>query len=88
MPRLENRVAKLEAQVLNVNLSELSDEELKTHIGNLPFKSPEGYRATIALVMRHTSALPVIYDDPDRITRGTPSTSGSNMKEAQHADLT
>ena len=75
MPRLENRVAKLEAQVLNVNLSELSDEELKTHIGTLPFKSPEGYRATIALVMRHPSTLPVIYDDPDWISAGTPSTS-------------
>ena len=74
MPSLEHRVAKLEAQVLNVNLSVLSDEALRAHIQTLPFKSPEGYRATVALVMRHPSTLPVIYDDPDWISAGTPST--------------
>lgn len=73
MPSLENRVAKLEAEMLKVNLSELSDEELRAHIATLPFKSSEGYGAIITLILRHGSALPVIYNDPVHQNIGDPT---------------
>jgi hypothetical protein len=65
MTALEHRVAKLEADLLKVRFEELSDDELRAYAATFPFKSPKQYEAIIALVLRHPSTLPIIYDDPD-----------------------
>lgn len=64
MQSLENRVAKLEAELLQVRFDDLTDDELRVHAYSFPFKSPKQYEAIIALILRHGSALPVIHDDP------------------------
>lgn len=64
MQNLEHRVAKLEADLLKVRFDELTDDELRAHAATLPFKSPKQYEAIIALILRHPSTLPIVYDDP------------------------
>ena len=64
MLNLESRVAKLEAVLSKVTLSELTDDQLRAHIETLPSRSPAMYEAVIALVLRHPSTLPIIHDDP------------------------
>lgn len=65
MPSLENRVAKLEAELLKVRFDDLSDDQLRDYAYSLPFKSSRQYGALISLILRHGSALPIVYDDPD-----------------------
>lgn len=64
MSSLENRVAKLEAELLKVRFDDLSDDQLRDYAYSLPFKSPKQYEAIIALILRHPSTLPIIHDDP------------------------
>ena len=68
MTNLETRVARLEGTQSKANLESMTDDELSAHISTLPFESPEGYDAIIALVMRHPSAFPVVHDAPDHET--------------------
>lgn len=65
MSNLNHRVAKLEAELLKVRFEELTDDELRAHAYSLPFKSSRQYGALISLILRHGSALPIVYDDPD-----------------------
>ena len=69
MQNLEHRVAKLEADLLKVRFDELSDDELRAHAATLPFKSHKQYEAIIALILRHPSTLPIVYDDPAHAER-------------------
>ncbi len=64
MSNIETRLAKLEAELLKVRFDDLSDDELMAHAATFPFKSPKQYEAIIALILRHGSTLPIIYDDP------------------------
>lgn len=65
MRTLETRLARLEATACKVNFDDLTDEELSSHIAGLPFKSAEGYKAIISLVLRHPSTIPIVSIDPD-----------------------
>ncbi len=64
MRNLENRVKKLEANLLRVRLDDLSDDELRAYAFSFPFKSPKQYEAIISLILRHGSAFPIIHEDP------------------------
>lgn len=66
MPSLENRVAKLEAEMLKVRFEELTDDELRAYSRAQPPRSPEEWGSALALVLRHPSAFPIISDEQAR----------------------
>jgi hypothetical protein len=65
MSSLDLRLKKLETAASTVHLAKLSDAELDAHILSLMAGSPASYDAIIHRVLRHPSAFPVVYDDPD-----------------------
>ena len=66
MATLEQRIGKLEAELLKVRFEELSDDELRAYSRAQPFRSPEEWRSALALVLRHPSAFPVVSDEQAR----------------------
>ena len=66
MPKLEQRIAKMEQAVAHVNLNAMTDDELRAHAGTFPMFSRGMYAAILTLVNRHPSAFPVVYDDLER----------------------
>jgi hypothetical protein len=62
---LERRVAVLEAARGDADLQAMTDEELDAYIRTLEMGTSEGFRAVLAKVFRHGSALPIVIDDPD-----------------------
>jgi hypothetical protein len=66
MPKLEQRIAKMEQAVADVDLNAMTDDELRAHAGTFPMFSRGMYAAILTLVNRHPSAFPVVYDDPER----------------------
>lgn len=70
MVRLEQRVVKIEQAAAHVDFKAMTDDELRTYVEKLPSLSSERVAAVIALVNRHPSTLPVVYDDPERKSPG------------------
>jgi hypothetical protein len=70
MPCLEHRVTKLERTVAQVDLKSMTDAELREHAGKFPMFSTEMYEAILTLVDRRSSALPIVYSDPERNSPG------------------
>ena len=66
MARLEQRIARMEQTVANVDLNAMTDDELRAHARTFPMFSREMYAAILTIVNRHPSAFPVVYDDPER----------------------
>ncbi len=66
MPKLEQRIAKMEQAMAHVDLNAMTDDELLAHAGTFPMFSKEMYAAILTKVNRHPSAFPVVYDDPER----------------------
>ena len=66
MATLEQRIGKLEAELLKVRFEELSDDELRAYSRAQPFRSPEEWSSALALVLRHPSAFPVVSDEQAR----------------------
>ena len=66
MPKLEQRIAKMEQAMAHVDLNAMTDDELRAHAGTFPMFSRGMYAAILTLVNRHPSAFPVVYDDPER----------------------
>lgn len=69
MASLEARLAKLEKAAAHVDLKALTDEELMAYARRFPMFSSEMYGAIITLILRRPSAFPVVYDDPDFVSR-------------------
>jgi len=70
MARLEQRVVKIEQAAAHVDLKAMTDDELHKYAEKFPMLSSERVAAIIALVNRHPSTLPVVYDDPERKSPG------------------
>ncbi len=66
MARLEQRIARMEQTVANVDLNAMTDDELRAHAGTFPMFSREMYAAILTIVNRYPSAFHVVYDDPER----------------------
>lgn len=66
MPKLEQRIAKMEQAMAHVDLNAMTDDELLAHAGTFPMFSGGMYAVILTLVNRHPSAFPVVYDDPER----------------------
>lgn len=66
MPKLEERVRKLEAESANVDLKSMTDEELSVyaekHWKEPPWGSRETVAAVLTLVARKPSTFPVVPD--------------------------
>lgn len=71
MAKLEQRIAKMERAVADVDLNAMTDAELLAHAGTFPMFSKEMYAAILTKVNRHPSAFPVVYDDPERPWAGS-----------------
>ena len=70
MARLEQRLAKMELAAAHVDFKAMTDDELRIYAEKLPELSSERFAAIVALVNRHPSTLPVVYDDPERKSPG------------------
>ena len=66
MARLEQRIAKMEHALADVDLHAMTDDELRAHAGSFPMFSRRMYAVILTLVNRHPSAFPVVHDDRDR----------------------
>ncbi len=65
MTKLENRVAQLERAQGDADLNGMTDTQLHAHISILERGTPRWWKAVLASVLRHPSALPIVVNDPE-----------------------
>lgn len=77
MGNLEKRVSQIEGARADADLKNMSDEELDGYIATLDWGAPTVIEAlhtgnprfvaaVVESVLRHTSGLPIVFDDPER----------------------
>jgi hypothetical protein len=77
MGNLEKRVAQIEGARANSDLKKMSDEELSAYTATLDWGAPTVIEAlhtgnprfvaaVLEGVLRHSSSLPIVVDDPER----------------------